>query len=1100
MLKISLLGPLQITYDDSLASSFISEKARALLCYLAVTKQPHSRDALVGLFWGEDEEAKAKNSLRVALTNIRKLFPKYIEANRQTVHFVTEIPYWLDIHEFERHRFNVSDQQLPLKQLQTIGALYRGVFLADFQTEGMPAFAEWLFSQRAYWGEKASQLFTNLAKRQIAEQAYKDGAATLRRLLELEPWQEEAHRQLMLALSHLGDFNGALVQYETCRQLLADELNVTPMPETAALYQRILLAREGRPANLPISPTPLIGRKEEIGQISQMLLNPECRLVTIVGIGGLGKTRLALAVGNHLNQEAGLLFLNGLTFVALQSVAATTSDVEAVATAVAQALDLYLPGRRPPSEEVVDYLQPEEQLLIFDNFEHLQGGASWLATLLQRCPHVKLLITSREPLNLTAEWRFNLGGLPFPNLRESDPAKEDVRAAESYEAVQLFLQAAKQARPNFTLTNDNRGHVFQLCQLVMGMPLALNLAASWLRLMPTAQLATELKRNLDILSTEMEDVPERQRTVRAVIDATWLMLQVEAQQMLAGLSVFRGGFSVEAAQAVTAVSPIRLAALQDRGLLQYDADASRYVLHELVRQYAAEKLANSPETAVHTRNAHTHYYAQLLDALMQPLAGAEPQVAYTNIHQEIDNLRHAWQHAVQQLDLTSLRQLMGPLFLFYERQGWFVEGKELIGTAVSAIQAANLTERTAVRLQGELLARQGALIGRIGQFNEAESTLHKSIEKARQAADPHLLSFALIESGRLLRDQSRFTEAAALFQEGLDIAIELNEPLLLATATEKVGTVTWDLGQHEEAEAELGKALTQFRALQNARQIANTLNSLGNVLMSAGKNMEALDRYKEALPMLRDLEDWLMLDTVLINLGMVSQNLGESEKSRLYYEESLAICRRIGDKIGVAYCLTGIGIAELAEQQLASAQQHFEQSLALNREMARDRYVAINLNFLGDVAQKREAWATAHTHYEESLAISEAISHPWGVASSHLRLGELATAQKDETAASQHYLRALQLGQEMTAQGTILTALTNLAGLLLNQGEVETAVFVLTVVQKQPTLSDSLRQTVADMLGGEQAISLPDQHVKIESWKDESLETVMEAILAKYSM
>lgn len=291
------------------------------------------------------------------------------------------------------------------------------------------------------------------------------------------------------------------------------------------------LDKNGRPNNLPSSSTPLIGREEEVHKVAAMLLKPDCRMVTIVGIGGMGKTSLALAVGRHLEHSAGALFAQGITFVALQSVDASTSDSEAVATAVAQTLKLQLPGRSAPSIEVIEYFEERDQLLILDNFEHLLGAAGWLGSILRRCSQIKLLVTSRELLYLGAEWRFSLGGLLYPVL--SDQALELTATSEDFAAIQLFLQAAREARPDFTITAENEAANIECCQLLMGMPLAIRLAASWLRIMSVGKLIQELRRNLDLLRTQMYDIPVRQRSMRAVIDSTWILLHRDEQQILA---------------------------------------------------------------------------------------------------------------------------------------------------------------------------------------------------------------------------------------------------------------------------------------------------------------------------------------------------------------------------------------------------------------------------------------------------------------------------------------------------------------------------------------------------------------------------------------
>lgn len=1092
-LQINLLGKPEVRLAGERLTRFSTAKTEALLYYLAATQQHHSREALAGLLWADMPDAQARRNLTKSLTVLRRLLAPFLLIEPQRVGFNPDVTLELDM------ALLATAVSAPNPSPDILN-LYRGDFLDGFFVKDAPEFEEWQLARREQLREEAIAALETLTAQASNQREYATGLAYGRRLLELDPWRESAHRQVMLLLVRHGQHAAALAQYHQCRQLLAEALGVEPMPETTALFERLRLARQNGPYPLPAPATPFVGRTEELAAIGQRLADAGCRLLTLVGLGGMGKTRLALAAAQQANQEHAWQFLHGVLFVPLTKV--TTPEL--LPTALADALDLPLNGRQDPVEQLSHFLQDKEMLLVLDNFEHLLTGTAVLHHLLQTCPDLKFLVTSREPLQMEAEHRFDIGGLPFPGSSEHYSVASDQSTGSlitDYPALQLFQQAARQVRPQFELTSANVPDVVRICQVLAGIPLAIRLAASWLRLLTCTEIAAEIERGLDLLTTTMRDMPPRQRSMTAVFDHSWTMLTTTEQACLAGLSVFRDGFTSQAAQEVVGATLPTLAGLVDRALLhgRDTPQGARYHLHELTRQYAADKLEQSGATAVAIRTAHTHYYAQQLEALTPALFGKAPKHAFDTIHLEMGNVRRAWQQATNQLDLQSLNRLLVPLTEFYTRQGWFREGQEQLAATISVIRGLERQDKTAVRLLGALLGRQGVLMGRIGQFESAEAVLRQSIDQAQQAADPHLLAFAQLELGTLLRDQSRFAEAAQRFQECLEIATELNDPSLLALATEKLGVITWDQGSHQAAKDKLTEALVRFRQQQDTRHIVTTLNSLGNVLMSMGDYRMALAHYQEALPILRELEDWLMLDTVLINLGMVSTSLGDYEQTRHFYEESLEICRRIGDEIGVAYCLTGLGQASLGKGNLVQARQFFAQSLARNREMARERYVAINLNLLGDVAMEENDWAAARAHFVESLTISERIAHPWGVASSHLRLGDLAITEGDETAASRHYRAALSLGQEMEAPVFVLTALTNLAGQLLKRAETETAVFVLLLVANQPDINDSLRQTVADLLAQETAVLPPAQQEQVQARvKRETLETAVARVEALF--
>jgi DNA-binding SARP family transcriptional activator len=943
MLNISLLGSLRITYNDQQITQFASEKARALFCYLAGTGQTHGRDALAELLQEDNPETKAKNHLRIALADLRKLFPGYIAATQKTIRFAAENTYWLDIDEFKSQSLALGAGQLAIADLRAASDLYRGEFLDDFQPGQMPEFDEWLLAQRTYWNEKARQLFFKLAEQQIATQAYQEGAITLRRLLKVEPWHEPAHRQLMLALSHQGDFDGALAQYETCRQLIIAELGVQPEPETTALYERIRTARAGRPNNLPARSTPIIGREDEVSRVAEMLLNPDCRMVTIAGIGGMGKTSLALAVANHINQEPGLLFLDGITYVSLQSVEAATSDSDAIATAVAQTLDLHLPGRHPPSAEVVDYLEQEDQLLLFDNFEHLQKGASWLRVLLQRCPHIKLLVTSRELLNLAAEYRFALQGLPYPARRRRAQALR--HPPEDYPAVQLFLQSARQARPNFALTEKNTPYIVELCQLVMGMPLALKLAASWLRVMPTEQLTKALKRNLDFLSTRMRDVPLRQRNMRAVFDSTWVMLQADEQRILAMLSLFRGGFSAAAAQELAAASTFDLAELQDRGLLQYEAEQGRYILHELVRQYASEKLVGPGDQLLAARDAHSHYYAQFLRKQISQLLSSELPQAIKDLDAEIGNIRAGWRWAIRTEHdqvLPDLGYYARALRFYYTRRSLYHEGLEMCRLFIKRIEAQGTIEPTTevTALLGQMMLWEGVFSYGLGEIRTVADRFRSSLNLlAKQDPDAPFaikdMAGAYHMSGYVELDSGNYLAAKNAFREAQRLENSLGNVGFAAKSAAFIGILALDMGEYEEAEAELEATIPVLRNNHDYYYSAIALGGLAQVRDLLDKPSGDIEgKLRRNLEDSRDLKSPLAEANSLLSLGVTLYLRGGEEvrEAGVSLIESSHIFDHINAPIGLSRSYRWLATTHVARGQYPLAENKFKSCLRISDE------------------------------------------------------------------------------------------------------------------------------------------------------------------------
>ena len=357
-----------------------------------------------------------------------------------------------------------------------------------------------------------------------------------------------------------------------------------------------------QPNNLPLQPTPFIGRSGELAALNKLIADPDIRLVTIVGPGGMGKTRLALVVAEDVLTRG--QFKHGVYFINL----APLSEVSHIVPAVADALNFPLQGGdgRSPQQQLIDYLRQKEMLLLFDNFEHLLDGVEFVANILQLASNVQILVTSRERLHLRTEQVYPIEGLEFPDW-------ETPEDAETYTAVQLFLQSARRNQPDFALQDkDDLTYLARICRTVAGMPLALELAASWVDMLPLSEIADELQQGLDFLETDMRDMPERHRSIRAAIDYSWQKLDEKERDIFAKLSVFRGDFTREAAKALADANLRQLARLVSKSLLQGGGGKDgRYQIHELLRQYGAEKLEDSgEETAV--RERHSYYYCQFL--------------------------------------------------------------------------------------------------------------------------------------------------------------------------------------------------------------------------------------------------------------------------------------------------------------------------------------------------------------------------------------------------------------------------------------------------------------------------------------------------------
>jgi predicted ATPase/DNA-binding SARP family transcriptional activator len=662
MLRMKLLGEVSVWLGDEPLAGLQSRTAEALLIYLACQPKPFSRQHLAEFFWEERDPEQSATNLRVALSLLRKKVGDYLIVTRQTVAFKGEMGHEIDSADFHRaaeklewllasHQPSTAEQ---IEQLEAAVALYGGSFLAGFSLRDNRSFEEWSLLQQEQHEQKAVRLLRRL----LADLTATGGAGRALRyadqLLGINPLSEMAHRHKMLLLARDGQLTAALAQYQTCQQMLADELGIEPAPETAELAERIRRASQTSRHNLPPAPTPFVGRERELGELVAHLTNPACRLLTILGTGGMGKTRLALEAARRLAPTG--YFLNGLHFVPLADV----PHASLIPSAIAAELGLVLGGEARPQEQVLAALAGEEMLLVLDNLEPLLEGAegeataAFLADLLSTAPHVTLLVTSRQRVHLQEEWLFDVDGL------------------EMGTAGHLFRQTAERAQRRFAPSAEDVAAIEAICHTLEGLPLAIELAAGWLRQMSCAAIARELQESIGLLTTTLRNVPVRHRSMTAVFDHSWALLTAEQRAILAKLACFAGGFTAEAAQVVAGAGRADLAALGEQSLVRWEGTSDRYSLHELLRQYGAGRLAEMG-LATAIAEAHGRYFVGFLGQQGDGEGAAERRA----IRAELPNVRAAWLWAAGQGEEAALLQMGALLHNFYSVESRSHEGIEL---------------------------------------------------------------------------------------------------------------------------------------------------------------------------------------------------------------------------------------------------------------------------------------------------------------------------------------------------------------------------------------------------------------------------------------
>ncbi len=970
---LQFLGAVRIERGGKPICGFRSRKALALLGYLAVQARPVPREQLVDLFWGELAEARGRANLSWVLNRVSTLLPGCLEADSHTVRFQRIAPYRLDL-----DAFNALEAQGNAASLAAAVELYRGEFLEGLYLDDCPEFEVWLVGEREHWRQQTARVQEKLVAHHERHGEYEQALRFAQRLLALEPWHEGTHRRVMRLLARSGQPEAALAQYRACCRILADELGTEPTAETTALYERIRAAISTRRHHLPPQPTPFVGREAELAEITRLLDDPDCRLVTLVGPGGIGKTRLALqAAADKIGA-----FLEGVYFVPLTGV----SSPEFLASAIAAALQFPFSGPSDPRQQLLDYLREKEMLLVLDSFEHLLEGTALLAEILQGAPEVKLLVTSRERLNLRWEWCYEVEGLPYPQHdKDADPA--------NYGAVCLFRQTAHQVSQHFALSPRNATAVARICRLVEGMPLAVELAAAWTTTHTCEEIAEEIERDLGFLAAPLRDLPDRHRSVRAAFEHSWRLLTPPERQVLMRLSVFRG-FSSAAAGEVAAATPAILRSLADKSLLRR-TPSGRYEMHELLRQYAGEKLA-ATLTADEIRDRHCAYYATLLQQQEAVLVGADAAQAVAAIKEEMGNVHAAWHRAATQARLEEIGRSMDGLSRFYTLAGPFQEAAMLFGMAaehVRTLAESKSPPGTASLIMSRLLVEQARFLNRCARYEQAAQAAGSAVDGAR--ADP-----------------AADIEAAARAQWGIAL---------------------WNLGNYAAAHSQLERALDLARATRSRRVEAGALFNLGWVCWHLGDYGASGDYFRRALSIYREIGDRQGESAALRQIGVIAQVCHNYTEARTYYEQTLALCREIGERHCEAIALSNLGLACTQQGDYAEAGAYYERALQIGRELGSRRTEGVALINLGYALDQQGDYAGARIHYEQSLRIYREIGDRQSESLTLACLGLLAHHLGDDEMARERCLQALRIAREIgnrRVEGYVLTRLGHaLAGL-----------------------------------------------------------------------
>ena len=656
-------------------------------------------------------------------------------------------------------------------------------------------------------------------------------------------------------------------------------------------------------SSFPNQATSFVGREEDLAKLAAMLAEPSSRLINLVGPGGIGKTRLALQAA----YESAQVF-TGVFFVPLQAV----NSVDALTTAIVDSIGLSLQGNETPAAQLLRYLRDKRLLLIVDNLDHLLAGIDVLLEILVDAPQVKILATSREVLNVRQERVWPVRGMLFPD----DP---HVAAAEDFGAVRLFVECARRVRPDFSL-KDDQSSVIRICQIVEGVPLAIELAASWLRSLPASAIVTEIERNLDFLDTKLRDLPARHRSIRAVFNESWTQLSPEERSLFIQLAIFRGGFRREVAEQVVGASLPLLSTLIDKSLIRTEGNG-RYHMHELLRQFAQEKLDEQGDLKTVLLDKHCAFYATYLQEHQLSLANNTSGEIQTLMKEDADNISSAWDYALEQCDESVIDQFLIPLFYLYFPQNHFYEGARIFRRALTCLQG--FTEDTLSLPQARAYLCLAICLQNLTRYDEAYNLLQKCIPtlEVHQAtwemwnAQACLANIAY-SKGDYVRAQQHSENVREMLKGG-------DQPAALAHTLARLSDLAGVRGDYLTAKQLLAEAITPLESSGNSRSRVRFLMTLGDIEYKLGNYEKAEAHFESARTLSKTLDDSITYAISLVSLGRVAYAREDFTRATTLHREGIKLFDDIRHLWGKAFALVHLGRAYVELEQFDEAYQQF---------------------------------------------------------------------------------------------------------------------------------------------------------------------------------
>lgn len=925
VLSIRLLGGFQLVQGQSPVATITSPGLQSLLAYLVLHAGiPQSRSQLAFLFWPDSSEAQARSHLRTSLHRLRRGLldaDRFLRVDSRTVEWCADAPFALDVAEFQSALAR-AQLMTAREELEKAIALYRGDLVPG-------CYDDWILPERERLRQAFLKALEQLVRILESEGDYNAALNHAQHLLQLDPLQETTYHLLMRLHAEHGDRASVVRTFHTCENVLRQELEVEPSTETRLLYEQLRL---GSPpaaverlhaladSNLPVPLTSFVGRARETEEVERLLRTG--RLLTLTGPGGSGKSRLALHVARDLASN----YQEGVCWIKL----APLADPVLIPQAVASALGIAEQPGRTLTDTLVTALKSRQLLLILDNCEHLvQGCSTFASALLSAGPGPQILATSREPLSIAGERLYLVPPLPLPGLK-TEPNWQKLGEVD---AVRLFVERAQSVLPTFALSSQNAASVAHVCRELDGLPLAIELAAARIRVMPPDQIAARLDDRFDLLTAGDRTTLPRHRTLRALLDWSYDLLEQNERAFLRRLSVFSGGFTWEAAEAL--FEPLNvlelLPRLVDKSLVTVFSEGGgrqvRYGLLVSIRRYAWEKLTQTGEADL-TRQRHLEFFVQMSEMAERGLAGPDQARWVERLEQELDNVRAALTWSKMDTRRTELGlRLATALWRFWTLR-LLGEGREQLNELI-----ARADQHLPRRLYAKSLAAAGDLTNRQGDYAGARALWEESLALRRQLQVPVEIAHSLRGLGNVAYAQGNWATARQLYTESLAVCRGLDDWNGIAWCLSNLGLIAWNEGDSALARQRLEESLAIRRAQGDGGGEAYVLNQLGMVAWLEGDYATLRRLGEQSLSIQRELNDVWNMAYSLDSLGLAAFGVGDWAGARSYFIESMKLFQESGDKWGICSSLERFGALSSVGGNFALAAQLFGAAEALRETM-----------------------------------------------------------------------------------------------------------------------------------------------------------------------